>query len=149
MTWYLCQMKVNLTIKEKNRDFCIALYYFKKTRSPEGKFFFTSLFSLSKSCMHNEVALWSCTEIIGLLLWLGSRCRLNYKPINQIRTFPLEEKISVNRIQIAASYPRLNHHSLSHLISQNMTKNQVSKYSENFQLCFSYDSLSSLKHISK
>ena len=68
MTWYLYQMKINLTIKEKNRDFRIAPYYFKKIRSPEGKFLFTSLFSLSKCCMHNEVALWSCTEIIGLLL---------------------------------------------------------------------------------
>ena len=48
MTWYLCQMKVNLTIKEKNRDFCIALYYFKKTRSPEGKFFYVIVFFIQE-----------------------------------------------------------------------------------------------------
>ena len=27
-------------------------------------------------------------------------CRLNYKSINQITTFPLEEKVSVNKFQI-------------------------------------------------
>ena len=66
--------KINLTMKSQHsllKRKAVQPRTILKQRL-EGNLLFTSLFSLSKSGMHNEVTLWSCVEIISWLLWLGA-----------------------------------------------------------------------------
>ena len=52
--------------------------------------------------MHNQVALWSCAEFISWLLWLGTFADWTTNLLIKYN-IPLEEKVSVNKFQIAAN----------------------------------------------